>query len=228
MVAGIVFTVGISIGLPLIMFSYACYKKRTIPFILGILAFLSSQILLRIPILQYVGENSLAYSMFSATQPVLFGIALGLSAGVFEELARFIFMSFFMRRRDWKSGFLFGAGHGGIEAVLFVGIPVFTLLLSSTVIDPSGTFLMGGIERFFAMTLHIGLSIIVLQGVVQKRFRYVILAILIHGLVDALVVILPIYVPKDYALIVIEGALAFVALAVLAYSLRIKRKGVLS
>lgn len=227
MVAGIFFAVGVSIGLPLMMFIYACYKKRYMPFVLGILAFVGSQVLLRIPILQYLGEHSTAYSMFSATQPVLFAIVIGLSAGVFEELARFIFMTFFMVKRDWKAGFLFGAGHGGIEAVLFVGIGAFTLLFSPTAIADNETIFMGGVERFFAMILHIGLSIIVLQGVVQKRFLYVVLAIIIHGFIDALVGIVPLYVSKDYVLIVLEGALVFIALAVLGYSLWIKRKGVL-
>ena len=223
----IIFTVVVSIGLPLILFLYACMKKRYIPFILGIVAFVLSQVLLRIPILQYLGESSISYSMLSATQPVLFAILLGLSAGVFEELGRFIFMFFFMKQRDWKAGFLFGAGHGGIEAILFVGIGMLALLFSSTANVEVANIFVGGIERFFAMLLHIGLSIIVLQGVVQKRFLYVVLAILIHGFIDALVGILPLYVPKDYVLIVLEGTLALIALAVLGYSLWMKRKGIL-
>lgn len=224
---GVIFTIVISIGLPFIALLYAFYKKGYIPFGLGVLAFVVSQVLLRIPLLEYLGKNSAAYSMFSATQPVLFSIVLGLSAGVFEELARFVAMKFLMKQRDWQSGFLFGAGHGGIEAVLFVGINAIGLLFSQFIIGPSELYFIGGIERLFAMLLHIGLSIIVLQGVVQKRFFYVILAILIHGLVDALVGIFPLYIPADYALIAIEGALALIALAVFIYGLRLKRRGVL-
>lgn len=225
--ASVIFTVVISIGLPFIALLYAIYKKRYIPFGLGILAFVVSQVLLRIPLMQYMGQNSASYSLFSITQPVLFAIIIGLSAGVFEELARFVAMKFLMQQRDWQSGFLFGAGHGGIEAVLFVGISAISLLFSPSIIASSELYLVGGIERLFAMLLHIGLSIIVLQGVVQKRFLYVVIAILIHGLVDALVGIFPIYIPADYALIAIEGALALIALAVFIYSLRIKRRGVL-
>ena len=225
--AGVIFAIVVSVGLPFIALLYAFYKKRYIPFGLGILAFVVSQVLLRIPLMQYIGQNSASYSMFSVTQPVLFSIVIGLSAGVFEELARFIAMRFLMKQRDWQSGFLFGAGHGGIEAVLFVGISAVSLLLSPSLITSGELYFVGGLERFFAMLLHIGLSIIVLQGVMQKRFLYVILAILIHGLVDALVGIFPIYIPADYVLIAIEGALALIALAVFIYSLRLKRKGVL-
>lgn len=224
---GIICTVVISIGIPFIALLYAFYKKRYIPFGLGILAFVVSQVLLRIPLMQYIGQNSAAYSMFSVTQPVLFYILIGLSAGVFEELARFVAMRFLMKQRDWQSGFLFGAGHGGIEAVLFVGISAISLLFSPSIIVSSEPYFVGGIERLFAMLLHIGLSIIVLQGIVKRRFIYIMLAILIHGMVDALVGILPLYLSGNDALIAIEVTLAITALAVFIYSLRIKRKGVL-
>lgn len=225
--AGIIFATIISIGLPLIALLYACCKKRYIPFVLGVLAFVVSQVLIRIPILKYLGEHSTAYSMFSAMQPVLFAVVIGLSAGILEELARFIAMRFFMKQRDWQSGFLFGAGHGGIEAVLLLGSNAVFLLFSPTAIAYSDAYFIGGIERFFAMLLHIGLSIIVLQGVVRKRFLYVVLAIMIHGVVDALVGILPLYVPQESRLLVAEVTLAVIALAVFNYSLWIKRKGVL-
>ncbi|MEI4831594.1 YhfC family glutamic-type intramembrane protease [Bacillus sp. FJAT-53711] len=225
--ASIIFAAIISIGLPLTALLYACSKKRYIPFVLGGLAFVVSQVLIRVPILKYLGEHSTAYSMFSAMQPVLFAIVIGLTAGIFEELARFIAMRFFMKQRDWQSGFLFGAGHGGIEAVLFLGSSAVFLLFSPTAIANSDTYFIGGIERFFAMLLHIGLSIIVLQGVVRKRFLYVVLAIMIHGIVDALVGILPLYVPKESSLLIVEVTLAVIAVAVFNYSLWIKRKGVL-
>lgn len=225
--AGLIFTVIISVGIPFIALLYACYKKRYIPFGLGIIAFVVSQILLRIPLMQYLGQNSLAYSMFQATQPVLFAILIGLSAGVFEELARFIAIKYVMKQRDWQSGFLFGIGHGGIEAVLFVGISALSLLFSPAIIFGGDLYVIGGIERFFAMLLHIGLSLIVLQGVVRKKFLYIIVAILVHGFVDALVGVTPLYVPADYALIVVEVMLAITSLSVFGYGLWMKRKGIL-
>lgn len=224
---GIIFTVIVSIGLPLVLFFYAYWQKKVMPFILGSAAFLLSQILLRIPLLQYLGESYPAYTMMSMTNPILFAIMIGLSAGLFEELARFILMTFLMKQRNFQAGFYFGAGHGGIEAVLIVGIPVATLLFSPTMVLSSEMAFMGGIERFFAIVLHIGLSILVLQAIVQKRFRYVLFAILIHTLVDTLVVIIPLFVRQEVALFLIEGALAFIASMVLLYSLWIKRKGIL-
>lgn len=65
-------------------------------------------------------------------------------------------MRYFMKQRDWQSGFLFGAGHGGIEAVLIVGIPVISLLLSQTVIQNGDSYYLGGIERIFAWYYMLG------------------------------------------------------------------------
>lgn len=84
---------------------------------------------------------------------------------------------------------------------MIVGIPVISLLLSQTVIQNGDSYYLGGIERIFAMVLHVGLSFIVLQAVVQKKFRYVVYAILIHGTVNALAGIISLYVPGKLGLL---------------------------
>ncbi|HDR7354925.1 YhfC family glutamic-type intramembrane protease [Bacillus wiedmannii] len=223
---GLIFTTMISFGLPLVALLYAVWKKRSIPYMLGVLAFVVSQILIRIPILNYVNGTSTDFQMFSVMQPVLFVLLLSLSAGIFEEVARFIVMRYFMKQRDWQSGFLFGAGHGGIEAVLIVGIPVISLLFSQTVIQNGDSYYFGGIERIFAMVLHIGLSLIVLQAVIQKKFRYVVYAILIHGTANALAGIISLYVPGKSGIIMSEVSIAICVLFVFSYSFILKRKGV--
>lgn len=224
---GIIFALFISIGLPLVALLYAVFTKRYIPFILGMLAFIVAQLFIRLPLLEYLQIHSTTYLMMSMRQPVLFAVVIGLSAGVFEELGRFILMRFLMKQRDWWSGCLFGAGHGGIEAVLFVGTSALTVALSVTANVSNIDFFIGGIERFFAILLHIGLSIIVLQGVVQRKFIYIVLAIIIHGFVDAMVGIVPLFMSPNAALIVIEVSVAMIALAVCSYSLSIKRREVL-
>ncbi|HDR7671379.1 Uncharacterized protein BCZB5J_03574 [Bacillus cereus] len=223
---GLIFTTMISFGLPLVALLYAVWKKRYIPYMLGVLAFVVSQILIRIPILNYVNGTSTDFQMFSVMQPVLFVLLLSLSAGIFEEVARFIVMRYFMKQRDWQSGFLFGAGHGGIEAVLIVGIPVISLLFSQTVIQNGDSYYFGGIERIFAMVLHIGLSLIVLQAVIQKKFRYVVYAILIHGTANALAGVISLYVPGKSGIIMSEVSIAICVLFVFSYSFILKRKGV--
>jgi uncharacterized membrane protein YhfC len=223
---GLAFAILISVGIPIMAFLYACKKRRLIPFLLGMVAFVVSQVMLRIPLLNFLDRNSTDYIFFSLSHPFLFAIFLGLTAGLFEETARFVAMRFFMKQREWQSGFLFGIGHGSIEALIFVGIPVLKYAFTATFNPFGAPFFIGGVERFFAIILHIGLSIIVLQAVVQRKIVYILVAILTHTVVNAIVGILPLYISADDAVVVIEVVLAVVALAVFSYTIWIKRKGI--
>ncbi|GGA91117.1 YhfC family glutamic-type intramembrane protease [Ornithinibacillus halotolerans] len=226
---GIIFSICISIGIPLFALIYACVKRHYIPFFLGVLAFVISQLLFRLPLLDYLQSHSTTYSMLSIMNPVLFAIAIGLSAGIVEELARYIMMRFFMKQRSFQAGFLFGTGHGGIEAVWFVGISAISMLFSPLATFYNIDFLIGGTERFFALMLHIGLSIIVLHGVIQRKFLFVVLAIFIHGFIDTLIGIFPlIFESTNHVLIASEVSLAVTALVVISYSFLLKRRNMFS
>src|SRR5690625_6886710 len=93
--SGLIFSILVSIGVPLAFFVYACFRKQYIVFILGALAFVVSQILLRIPLLQYLGKNSTEFTMFSATHPVLFAMIICFLAGVFVVFVFFFFICLF-------------------------------------------------------------------------------------------------------------------------------------
>jgi uncharacterized membrane protein YhfC len=50
---------------------------------------------------------------------IALSIFLGLSAGVFEEVARYLTYRFWRKDvRTWGGGLMLGAGHGGIEAII--------------------------------------------------------------------------------------------------------------
>jgi uncharacterized membrane protein YhfC len=54
-------------------------------------------------------------------QLVIVAILYGLSAGVFEETARYLVYRFWLKKdaeRTWRSALIFGTGHGGIEAII--------------------------------------------------------------------------------------------------------------
>jgi uncharacterized membrane protein YhfC len=128
--------------------------------------------------------------MFSMTQPVLYALFLGVTAALFEEGGRWIVMTLFMKnKRRVSDGIAFGVGHGGIEAVVFVGIGFIVALLSSTPTPPFETML-GGVERLLTMVLHVGWSVMVLRSVVRKKPFWLLLAILLHTAVDMLAVLL--------------------------------------
>lgn len=148
------------------------------------------------------------------SSPFLYALYGGLAAGVFEECGRFVAFTFLLRgRREWKHGVAYGIGHGGIEAILLAGLPFINNLVYAVMIN-SGTFdkltqsltsdqaaallsaksalintapylfAVGGIERIFAVTVHIGFSLIVLYAVAKKKPAYLFLAIGLHALLD--------------------------------------------
>jgi uncharacterized membrane protein YhfC len=91
----------------------------------GALAFFVSQMVLRIPLLQLLTVLMAQLNLdWSEAQSFWFNLVLlTTTAALFEEGARWIVMRW---RKDsivrWRDGLMFGAGHGGIEAMLIVGL----------------------------------------------------------------------------------------------------------
>lgn len=170
-----------TIVLPILFTLYAIYKRKFIPFILGVAAFTLSQMVIRIPLLNILAKESSTYQLWTATKPIVILIFLAFSAGLFEEMARFVAIKFFIKKQTIHNGIIFGLGHGGIEALLIVGIPV---LLNQLIAAQSYELYLSGFERLCAIAIHVCLSIIVLLAVKKRTFRYVIYAIIIHGIIN--------------------------------------------
>lgn len=143
----------------------------------------------------------------------LVGLIAGLSAGLCEELARYVSMRFVVKNdRGWSSALGFGAGHGGVEAMIFgllalVG-PVNVLLapFAASLGVPDGDQaimrhaarqywalpwylpLLAGWERVCAMAFHIGASVLVMRAVTRRRLGYLGLAIGLHAALNAPIV----------------------------------------
>jgi uncharacterized membrane protein YhfC len=68
----------------------------------------------------------------------LLALAAGLSAGLFEEVARWLVLRYWLKQaRGWPEALQFGAGHGGIEAILLGLLVVVNLvaMFALTTID---------------------------------------------------------------------------------------------
>lgn len=176
----------------------------------GALTFPLSQ-LLRIPLL--LGAAALV-NPYAKTwdAELLFWVnfvILTLTSGLFEEGARYLILRWAARDvRNWQEGLMYGAGHGGVEALLIVGGAALSNLIllatADTVLAQVGqaapeqaaavtaqiealrglTWLpifLSLWERAVAITLHIGLSLLVLLGVMRGCFRLVIGAMLLHA-----------------------------------------------
>lgn len=185
------------------------------PLLLGAATFFVFQIVIRIPILQLVLGEMTWYSIFSMTQPVLYALFLGATAALFEEGGRWIVMRAFMKKkRSIKDGIAFGIGHGGIEAVLLVGINAVALLI---IYGPSTTPLLtalGGAERIFIMILHVSWSVMVLKSVVLHKPMWLVLAFVLHTVIDMAAVLMQ---QSGVSVYISEGFIALAAILSLWY-----------
>lgn len=167
-------------------------------FLMGALAFVASQLLIRIPILRFVLPNFTWYSLLQMN-PWGYGLFLGLTAGLFEESARWVAMRFFLKRQQCiEHGLAFGLGHGGVEAMLLVGpnmvAGLVMVLAGQGALFPAdaGSVLTAGAERIFAIAFHVGASLLMLYGVGrEKALRFWAATVALHAVLDAAVIILP-------------------------------------
>lgn len=166
----------ICLMLPILFTLYFIKKKnaRILPFLVGMLAFVISQIFLRIPLLQALQSN-LSYQFFMMKHPVILVLFLALTAGLFEESARAISFTCLKKKPlSIYDALVFGLGHGGIEAILLVGLPL--LQSQATLLQVLPALL----ERIIAMLAHVMMSVIVWYGIVQHQHKYLMIAILVH------------------------------------------------
>ncbi|MFR1795587.1 MAG: YhfC family intramembrane metalloprotease [Ruthenibacterium sp.] len=139
--------------------------------------------------------HSIVFSSFPTLiqSPGLYTAYACLAAGVFEETARYLGLSLLCRRdASLVTGFAYGIGHGGIEAILLAG----TASLSNAIVlsaarggsleamfgsdiaatvsaqlasgVSAGALLLPGLERVAAITLHLALSILVWMAVTGR------------------------------------------------------------
>ena len=186
-------------------------------FMVGIATFVASQIL-HIPFNAFVLAPVLTRFDLSVVQMgmPLVGAALayGLSAGVFEEGARYlVYRTWLRKERSWRESLMFGLGHGGIEAILLGALATYALIQAITLrgtdlsaIVPAEQLaeavaqldaywslpwygaLLGALERVFALVIQISLAVLMLQAFVRKQARWGVAALLWHTLIDALAV----------------------------------------
>lgn len=190
------------------------FKKGIILFILGAACFIISQPLLRLPLLNYI-QKTTRFNLLYALNPLLIGIIIAFSAGVFEEGFRFIFKNFLLK--EVKFGILepiiFGFGHGLAEALIFL-LPALSLVSFTSLY-------LAIFERFLAIILHIGLTVIIWNGFqLSKKYKYLGIAILVHGLVNSMI---PIFGFAKNRILIIESLLALVSIFIVMYIYKSKK-----
>lgn len=212
-----ILTVTLTLALPLGVGFYALIKDRSLlkPWILGLASFGLFQGLIRIPILQYVLPQQIWYILFQNRHPWLFIFFLSVTAALFEEGGRLLFFRFLLKKdAPLKSVLTFGLGHGGIEAMLLVGVPLLYIDVSSVA---SWQLLTAGFERVFAITLHVALSLWVYETLRTGKLKGLWVALILHTLVNLIsVVSLQLGAP----IISVEAFVALASISALVFALR--------
>ena len=185
-------------------------------FFIGAVTFIASQVL-HIPFNAVVLRSGLLSTDTTVwTSLIIYAVFLGLSAGVFEETARYLTYRFWAKdARSWSRGLMLGAGHGGSEAILvgalaavnFVALlaavnnetamnalpadqrSLVTSALAQIMDAPTGTLLLGAVERVFAITAHLAMSLLVLQVFLRRNIAWLFASIGFHTLLNMVAVI---------------------------------------
>ena len=192
-----------------------------------------------------VGEKILGNTLLYA----LYG---GLMAGLFEETGRFLAFKTVLKKRlgNDKNVLMYGAGHGGCEAVLVLsatyisyivmGILVnlgqadkltasltgdaltrMQAILSTLTAMTPGTCLLAIVERCVAIAVHICLSVLVWFAAKGPGKGWLFpLAILLHAAFDGILVLLAAHLPVT----AVEGCLVLMAGLLALLARRVWRK----
>jgi uncharacterized membrane protein YhfC len=220
LVFGFALAIVFDILFPLVV-GYAIHRRFGVRwrfFLYGALVFLLSQLLTRIPIVQ-ITQGFIAPALQSS-QTLLYGwfVVLALTAGLFEEVGRYLGYRFLIKDdKTWEVGLMYGAGHGGLESMLLVGGLVILGLVNVIALANTDfsqlnlppdqlaqielarqqiaalewwTPLLGAYERFVTLFFQIALSILVLQTFLRHSWLWLVAAIALHAGVDFAAVVL--------------------------------------
>jgi uncharacterized membrane protein YhfC len=201
----------ISIGVPVLAFLVfrKKFNAKVVPMLIGIAGFVIFALVLENSIHRIVLGKFQLKEIPAAY--IIYGIFM---AGIFEETARLIGFSILRKKYGGIGTALsYGIGHGGIESVMLAGVSMILALAAGILINSGNIeiitgklqgevleaisgqldkladtapymFLIGSLERIFAITIQISLTIMVYHAVYSGKMRLFPLAILLHAIID--------------------------------------------
>lgn len=165
----------------------------------------------------------------------LLAVVFGLSAGVCEEISRYLVYRYWLASntyvdRSWKAAVSLGAGHGGCEAIILSLVLISVLFEMaklqhadlSKILPPdkvqevqeeldaywSMTWyesLTPAVERLTALTFHVSAAVLVLQVFLRRSVWWLGAAIAFHTSIDAIAVVASV---QKWNILVTEALLA--------------------
>lgn len=233
--------IGIAVPFALYVFYRKKMKASHLPFWIGCITFVLFALVLEQLMYFYLMKTPLWLAISGNIW--LYGLVGGFFAGLFEETGRFVAFQTVLRKKRGNdaNGLMYGAGHGGIEAVVLLSVTMIYNLIYSLQFNAGATpiggtldaaqaflatpfwyFLVGAVERIAAVAIHVSLSVLVwFAAKNSKRFWLFPLAILLHLFVDAVAVVLS---GLGVNVWIIEGAVYVIAAALVVLAILVWKK----
>ena len=143
-------------------------------------------------------------------------VVLGLAAGLCEEGARYLVLRYWIESaRTWREALMFGAGHGGLEAMILGALVLVTYIAMVALRSTSlaalplsaaqqaaaakqiaaywslawPVSLLGAVERVSALCIQLSGAVLVMQAFTRRNLLWLAGAVLWHAVVDGTTVI---------------------------------------
>jgi len=180
-------------------------------FAYGALIFFVFQLITRVPAIAAIQAAIAPQLRASPAFLYTWLVILVLTAGLFEEVGRYVAFRWLMRREEktWNKAVMYGLGHGGLESIVLVGgLAILTIInilvlssiglsiipaaqraqaaqqLAAITAQPVWYPLLAAWERLWTIPIQIALSVLVLQVFRRNNIGWLWLAILAHAVVD--------------------------------------------
>lgn len=135
-------TLCISLILPLVIYIIYGVKNKGkgvwTAWLLGAAGFVVLQLFIRLPILSVLGLSE-GFQLFATNHYVIYCLVLAFTAGLFEVAGRYAVAKILSRKMTFERGVAAGLGHGGIEAMLLIGMTYINNLIYCIMIN-TGSF----------------------------------------------------------------------------------------
>ncbi len=181
----------------------------------GASVFFVFQLATRVPAVQFIQASIADQLKASPTLMWAWLVVLALTAGLFEEVGRYLGYRVLMRREEktWSKAVMYGLGHGGFESIVLVGgmmllgiihlwsfasggfaqLPEDQRTLAAQQLQalnaqPGWIALLGAWERLWTVPLQVAFSVIVLQVFRTGKLVWLLWAVVGHALVDLVAV----------------------------------------
>ncbi|MBO4981565.1 MAG: YhfC family intramembrane metalloprotease [Lachnospiraceae bacterium] len=155
-IAAVCVTLFVSLILPVIVCIVFCVKNRgkgvVAAWFLGAAGFFVFQIMIRTPILSALSLST-AFMAFAKEQYVWYCLIMAFTAGLFEVAGRYIVARILKKKQCFEKGVAAGLGHGGIEAMMIVGVTYINNLIYIIMINTGSYDLM--VEQTRAMNVDV-------------------------------------------------------------------------